>query len=511
MAGRPNILILHVDQLRQDCLGAYGNTQISTPNIDELASESTVHSNHYTCYPVCVPARYSFITGLPYNKIYDLSNLESNGRLSFNFATFPKELKDSGYHTSAIGKMHYEPPYHDVGFQEMVLCEQIGIGRWVDDYHRELQSRGLLNSNCLEDQNWEFRQYADEEYWDSFGAKVNVLDEKDASTGWIGAKALEAIDGWDESNPEMMMVSFVNPHHPFDPPLPWSDMYDPEQLDMLPGWMDHGLLRDSFQAPGWMENRRLTTKKYRKILAYYYALISEVDHHVGKIVARLKKKGLYEDTMIVFTTDHGDYMGYHHMILKGNHMYEPLMKIPLIIKYPGNPTARIENRSLTINTDIARTILSVAGMETPAQMRETVDLSSGSDAGHDFVVSFEKLGDRAMVRHGKYKLQTDRNLLNEDAFHWGSIVAPRGEMLFDLDADPLEMNNIATEHADVVSQMKGLLFEFQGGQYFRGNFIANEFNAPIIDSQNAQEATRERVETGINHFLGAFKNERGIT
>ena len=511
MAKHPNVLLIHVDQLRQDCLGAYGNSQISTPNIDKLASESTVYTQHYTAYPICIPSRYSLITGLPYTELYNSKNLGDNDRLSFNFSTFPEELKNAGYHTKAIGKMHYEPPYHDVGFEEMVLCEQIGIGRWVDDYHRYLRARGLINSNCLEDQNWEFRQLADEEYWDNFGAKVNRLDEEHASTGWIGARALESIESWDASSPELLMIGFVKPHPPFDPPATWANRYDPESLDPLPGWMDYGLLRDSFQSPGYFENRRLTSAKYRKILAYYYALISEIDHWVGRIIEGLKQKNLYKNTLIVFTTDHGDYMGYHNMILKGNHMYEPLMNIPLIIKYPGENPGRADNGSLSINTDIAATILSVAGAEIPDQMKDTCDLSSGPEAGYEVVVGYEKHGARGMVRWGRYKLQTDSVLQRENGFHWGSIVPPRGEMLFDLESDPYEIEDISEAHPDIVSKMKSFLHEFQDGAEFSGEFIANEFDVPIISAENAQQATRERVAEGIEYFLREFKKDRGIS
>jgi arylsulfatase A-like enzyme len=321
---------------------------------------------------------------------------------------------------------------------------------------------------------------------------------------------MDAIDRWDDSRPELLMIGFVKPHHPFDPPAAWASMYNPQKLDVLPGWMDHGLLRDSFQMPGWLENRRLTLPKYKKILAYYYALISEIDHHVGRFVAKLREKSLYENTMIVFTTDHGDYMGYHHMILKGNHMYEPVMKIPLVIKYPGGGMAGIENTALSVNTDIAATILSAAGVEPVDQMRGACDLGSGPHAGHDVVISFERLGARAMVRHGNYKLQVDTILESENTFHWGSIVPPRGELLFDLDKDPYEVRDISAENPEIVAHLKKHLHDFQGGNEYRGAFIADEFNAPIIKADNAQEATSERVAEGIDYFLSAFKKERGI-
>jgi arylsulfatase A-like enzyme len=164
MPDRPNILIVHADQHRYDCLGAYGNPDVRTPNIDALAADGVRYENSFCCFPVCTPSRYSLITGL-----YVHQHLGWNNRctLPAGLPTLPRILRNAGYHTKAVGKMHYTPTYLDVGFEEMVLAEQDGPGRYDDDYHRWLRAEGLCDRIDLMDQVQEYRQLAPPRYWET--------------------------------------------------------------------------------------------------------------------------------------------------------------------------------------------------------------------------------------------------------------------------------------------------------------------------------------------------------
>lgn len=115
---QPNILILHLDQLRQDCLGCYGNPDVHTPNIDALAQDSVTYQNHYTVYPICTPSRYSFFSSL---YVHQHGAWDNHSTLPNGYPTFPKQLQKSGYHTSAVGKMHMTPTYQNIGFSESSL------------------------------------------------------------------------------------------------------------------------------------------------------------------------------------------------------------------------------------------------------------------------------------------------------------------------------------------------------------------------------------------------------
>ena len=369
---RPHILIIHADQHRADCIGAYGHPDVRTPHIDRLASEGVRYESCYCPLPVCTPSRYSMLTGL-----YPHQHLGRNNRctLPAGLDTFPRLLRDQGYRTTAVGKMHCTPTCLDIGFERMTLAEQDGGGRFEDDYHRFLEQEGLTDEIDRMDQVRAFRERAPQEYWDTLGAMESNLDEAHHSTTWIADRAVEELDRWTGTERQLLMVGFIKPHHPFDPPAPWSGMYDPEGLTLPSGWIPDMLPLDEQKHPGYFPNARITEPQLRRVMAYYYASISQIDFHVGRMIAALERKGLYDDTLILYTGDHGEYLGYHHLLLKGNYMYEPLMRIPLVIKYPGGQRAGETAEGLFSNVDIAPTLLRQAGCMPGAWMRGT-DLSS---------------------------------------------------------------------------------------------------------------------------------------
>src|SRR5690606_13548992 len=131
--------------------------------------------------------------------------------------------------------MHFTPTYLDVGYDRMILSEQDGDGRWDDDYHRELMALGLCDVNDLEDQVREYRQHARQAYWDTCGALASNLPLKHHSTEWAARKALDVVNDWDDGG-NLLTVSFIKPHHPFDPPAELQDLYAPAALTMPPGW-----------------------------------------------------------------------------------------------------------------------------------------------------------------------------------------------------------------------------------------------------------------------------------
>ena len=185
-----NVLIIHTDQHRWDCLGAYGNADIQTPNIDALAQDGITYTNAFCSLPVCTPSRYSLLTGQYVHQHLGWSN---HCTIPAGLPTLPRELKKHGYQTAAVGKMHFTPTYLDIGFDTMLLSEQDGPGRFDDDYHRWLMNEDLCDVNDLEDQRGEYRKDASAEYWESFGAMPSNLDEAHHSTTWIGDQAIEII------------------------------------------------------------------------------------------------------------------------------------------------------------------------------------------------------------------------------------------------------------------------------------------------------------------------------
>jgi arylsulfatase A-like enzyme len=424
----PHVLVIHTDQHRWDCLGAYGHPDVKTPHIDALAAEGVRFDNHFCPYPVCTPSRYSMLSG---QYVFQHGGHSNHCTLTPGTPTFATVLRDAGYNTAAVGKMHFAPTYLDVGFDQMLLAEQDGPGRWDDDYHRALKEAGLVDRNDLEDQRQEYRGKARERYWETFGAMPSNLPEEWHSTTWIAGRALEQLEGWSHEKPGLLMAGFIKPHHPFDPPQEWADRYDPDALTILPGWTEEPLTRDLQVNGGYFPHPKLSEPALRMAMAYYYATISQIDYHVGRMVELLKKKGLYDDTLILFTSDHGEYLGFHHLLLKGNHLYDPVVKVPLIIKYPKGRDAGRVSDDLVSNVDVAPTILAAASLPIPEGMRGR-DLRGDAPA-RDTVFAEGRAGKHVMLRSKTRKL-----ILND---------VPEESLFFDLETDPMEISSLLEDPA----------------------------------------------------------------
>ncbi len=222
----PNVLIIQADQFRADCFGAAGHPDVRTPHLDRLAGDGVSYRNAYCTFPVCTPSRYSLLSGLHVRQHAGWTN---RCTLAPGLDTFPRALRRAGYRTAAVGKMHFTPTYLDVGYDRLELAEQDGPGRYDDDYHRELAAAGLTPVTDLVDQEREFRDHAPRSYWETYGSGRSDLPEEWHSTTWIGERARRAVAGWSDDGSELLHVSFVKPHHPFDPPAGWDTMYDPER------------------------------------------------------------------------------------------------------------------------------------------------------------------------------------------------------------------------------------------------------------------------------------------
>lgn len=493
-AGKPNMLLIHGDQHRFDCLGAYGNPDIRTPHLDALAEEGMRFENSFCPYPVCTPSRYSLLSG---RYVHEHRGSNNHCTLAPDIATFPRLLRDAGYKTRSVGKMHFTPTYLDVGFEEMCLAEQDGPGRWDDDYHRALMREGLVDFNDLEDQRDEYRTRARQEYGDAFGALPSNLPEAWHTTTWIGDRAAEALEGWTGGG-NLLMAGFVKPHHPFDPPKLWQDAYDPDKLTLLPGWTATCFEHDLNLHRGYFPHEKLTESALRRIMAYYYATIEQIDAQVGRMVAILKRKGLYDTTMILYTSDHGEYMGFHHMLLKGNHMYDPLAKVPLLIKYPANAQNIAEGKrrgvstALVSNLDVGPTLLCRAGI-APADSMHGHDLAS-DHPDREYAFCEMGRGGQAMARSNRHKL-----ILSQNEDH---------ALFYDLEKDPLEMKNLVGDPAcrDTVEHFRRAIETWRPFESMPGPFL--DENAPVIDRPNVPPRDLSHRPGIIAYYEKRWEEER---
>lgn len=489
MPRRPNILLILGDQHRHDCLGIAGNRDVRTPHLDSVARDGVHYQNTFCPYPVCTPSRYSIFTGL---YVHEHRGWSNHCTPAPGTAAFPAMLRDAGYRTRAVGKMHFTPTYLDIGFSDMELAEQDGEGRWDDDYHRYLMERGLVDQLDLEDQRREYRQNAPEEYWEHFGALRSDLPEEHHSTTWIGDRAVEAVEGW-TGDANFLTVSFIKPHHPFDPPAPWDGLYAPDDMRVLPGWTDEPLPRDLAFHGGYFPHGKLTRKAIQRCAAYYYATITQMDHHIGRLLDALKAQGMYDDTLILYTTDHGEYLGYHHLLLKGNYMYDPLMRVPLIVKYPGAAQSKGLSGALVNLVDIAPTVLGQTEV-APADAMKGIDLATAA-AGRDCIFAECSRGNMRMACTATHKLIA----ADTDA-------AP---LLFDLQADPFEIENRAEDSAlkPVLDDLSQRLDAWRPREVDMKAYLDED--APIISAPNAvphDDGHREKI---IAYYDEKMKERQG--
>ena len=465
---KPNVLIIQADQHRHDCLGCSGNPDVRTPNIDALAHDGTLYENAFCPYPVCTPSRFSFLTGLYVHQHLGWSN---HCTIPAGLPTFPKVMREAGYKTKAVGKMHFTPTYLDVGFDEMLLAEQHGVGRLDDDYHRYLRDHDLCDEIDLIDQELEYRTRAPQVYEDTLGAMVSNLPEAHHVTTWVGHNAVERLEGW-EGGGNLLMASFIPPHHPYVPPAPWHEMYDPAALTILPGYMEKCPQNDLLYSRGFFPHDQWSDDQLRRVMAYYYASISQIDHWVGQMIDTLRASGQYDDTVIVYNSDHGEYLGYHHMIGKGNRMYEPLIRIPTIIKMPGERERQTRSEDLINSTDLAPTLLKATGCDEPSEMAGRDLAGSGNE--RTIIFSEGGRGSDYMARTKTRKL-----LLCEDESY---------TTFFDLEKDPEETTNLikdARYQADVVSIKDALM-----------RWMLFETKTPVHVDEDAQRCGGDNVVSG---------------
>ncbi len=477
---KPNILWILADQHRQDCLGVYGNRDVRTPHLDALAQDGVMFQNSFCTSPICTPSRYSLLTGLAVHQHLCWNN---HCTPPAGLETVPKMLRRGGYETKAIGKMHFTPTYLDLGFDEMILSEQNGPGRYEDDYHRWLRKHGMIDTADLIDQEFAFRRKAPDSYWQSFGALESNLPETHHSTTWVGDRAVESLRHW-QGGGHFLMAGFIKPHHPFDPPPEWADSYNPDELTLLPGWLNRNLERDLAKHPGYFPHEELTETALRKVMAYYYALITQMDFQIGRMIDTLKAQGQYDNTMIVFTSDHGEYLGFHHLLLKGNYMYDPLVKTPLIIKPAGSKGEAVVHDRLVSGSDLAPTILQQADVPLGENM-EPVDLIAGQ--GSRDMVFAELLAEDYMVRTRDFKL-----LLSKAGDH----------QLYDLAINPMEYHNVYEhpEYTEVVRDLRKALLDWQLFERPAPNHL--DYNATTVAGPNVPDDP-EAAQAEMRNFVQA--------
>lgn len=355
---KPNIIILMGDQHRSDCVGAMGNKVIKTPNLDALSRDGLLFMNGYSSTPSCTPARATLLTGMSAWK----NGMLGYGALALKYQyEMPVMLKQKGYYTYSIGKLHYAPQRNLHGFDGAELDEsgRVQSPEFISDYRKWFKETapGLdPDSTGIG--------------WNEHTGKVYALDEKLHPTTWTSNQAIKFIDGYNSDQPLLLNISFARPHSPYDPPQRFFDLYKDANVafpfigDWCARFADSPWKKDATYG-NFGEDHAIESRKF------YYGSISFVDEKIGEIIAELKKKGMYENSLIIYISDHGDMLGDHYHWRK-TYAYEGSSHIPFIIKFPKNLKGDYPKGSTLEQTvelrDILPTFLDVAGIPVPKEM-----------------------------------------------------------------------------------------------------------------------------------------------
>jgi len=457
MADRPNILLITTDQQRYETYGAPQSDWPQFPNISRLRREGTTLTNAYSNCPICMPCRYNWLTGLygsqtergP-NNGYDWPD---------NHKTMPQALQAAGYHTALIGKLHafnvgtlskyhlndLEKQSHVWGYDTVWECS--GRGIWSHAlkktggaygikgcrYTDHLRSRGLYEKALQENIERDVSERANgglEPY------RPGVLEVDDTMDGFTVKEMCRFVRDYDDDKPFFLHASFFGPHYPLDVPAEYFERFRPEDMPPPAGVTDPELIRK------WQENR-----------AMYLALTSLVDELIGKLLKTVEQKGLLENTVILFTTDHGDMLGDHNL----HHKFLPQegsCRTPVILWRPGLVPESVLLPGLAESADLPHTILNIAGLDEGARAAALPESPGRSyweyarGGGETFRENaFSEMRDNLrMLRQGDWKY-----------VRW----AARGDSLYNLADDPLELNNLV-DHPDcavIVRQLREKLLD----------------------------------------------------
>ncbi len=462
---RPNILLIMTDQHRFDYLGCMGADFLQTPNIDKLAGKGIKFNYCCTTAPICAPARIGLATGLLPNR---LGALENEVYLPINnLRTYYQRLRDHEYQVGCVGKLDLAKPdtyngrngnrpcTYSFGFTLPFECEgkeHAFSPKVIGPYTAYLEKNGLL------DKLWDAKKghkeiknhkiIKNKTQYDLVTADY-VLDAEDYEDSFIGRMAVNWLENITGEFPWHLFVSFVGPHYPYDPPKSYADKYRNQNVP-LP-------IKDEMSGkPEWIKERARASYPGDEEIAVtrrqYCASINLIDDQVGKILDTLERRGMLENTYIIFASDHGDMMGDHDLYSK-QVAYEPSLRVPLIVTGPGIGLGK-ESGALIELSDLNPTICELAGL--PQQQNidalSFCDLLFGKAEQHRESAVCFNMNFRS-IRTRDYKLIINYNDLPE---------------LYDLNHDPEELSNIAPRYPAVVQELtKALRNRSQAGKWLR--------------------------------------------
>lgn len=437
MSQKPNILILFTDQQRRDTIHELGNERIITPALDEIAREAVVFDNCFTPAPVCVPARFSMYSGLYPGHTGCCNN---NGANVYEGSGFYDAITKSGYESCCVGKMHHVvDSYGLMGFSERHTQEELSYEQ--DDYTNFIRNSPYKNV-------FDYNGQRSEMY---YIPQISQLPIEAHPTQWVGDRSVEFIEKAEGDKPLFLMASFIHPHPPFAPPAPWNKMYRTESEDpYMPA--DRAEFEPFMSDRFTKEKIGISRQDLTLLRNYYYSCISFVDYQISRIIKALKDKGLYDNTVIMFSTDHGEMLGDFGTMGKRS-MLDGAAHIPFMLRVPGIKAGHRDDVCSLV--DVAPTLMKLAGADFDKDGIDGVDLFGGET--HTEVYSQYSTG-----KKGAYMVATDRDKL---VYHGGT------GRYFYFDTIPEDTNKYDESNPRVM-ELKALLDKYMSGDRSNADFAA---------------------------------------
>ena len=444
-AQKPNILFIMVDEMRWDVMSCEGHPIVKTPNRDKLAREGTRFATAYTCSPVCVPSRYCVFTS---RYAYVHGSLNNQTPPQAGELLLPAILKKYGYETALSGKLHFLPGNRSYGFDYFWSDSSEGprkLQSWPEFLAKKYGSKA--------------QQLLDQPYPnDPLGRDIARLPypKEDTQTYWTTDRAVDFLGQRDKANPFFLFVSYVAPHSPSHLAEPYWSMYDPKKMPTptIPDAVKKERA-EALKAGAFVRHLVGDEEMARRLTATYFAKVTMIDDNVGQLLREVEKRGLMDNTIIVFTADHGNMLADRGRWFKGV-MYEGSSRIPLLIKAPQTSAlAGTFNRGKVIkqvveNIDIMPTLMEMSGLPLQGQAgfqgRSLINLVGGEDPQWKDIAYSEL--DPKMIRTPQYKL-----IKNGE---YKRFSGPGDYELYDMIKDPKEENDLSADpaHAQALQELR---------------------------------------------------------
>jgi arylsulfatase len=465
-----NVLMILTDQQRKDSLGCYGNGVVQTPNIDRLAKSGIRFNRNYVANPICMPNRLSMFTGQNIRN----HGLWTNGLLLEEQPTLADTFKSQGYQTASFGKIHFTPFGGDGGNKESSDFWQTKGNdfEWNGPYwgfeHVELTIGHT--ETVAHYGKWFYENGGTDEMRRSprgKGCAVREIPPELHDSTFVADRTVNFLRNWrDKEKPFFAVASFPDPHHPFNPPCQVAEKYErgpnqkpvgsPEDLQSRPahylkhfrgGWHRKGTIPEKH--PDGIDEQAMHNR-----IACTNAMVDLIDQNIGIILDALKQKDLLQDTIIVFTSDHGELLGDHGLWMKGPFFYDGLVNTPLIISSPQQCTPRVSD-TLFSDIDLAPTLCEMAGVPTPYTINGISQVPHLLDK--DVIVREQCLIE---YRNGYGQNDVSSKVLVTDKYKYVCYQTGEEE-LTDLVNDPEEKRNAVydQEYKSIVNEMRFLLLK----------------------------------------------------